>query len=77
MHVTIFGVQDLDFTTPEGSNIKGKSIFVGFNNRYVQGLKTNKYFISSDIPSCKDLSPDMDCDLVFNDKGKIEDISIL
>lgn len=77
MRATVFGVQPVDFVSPEGNQIVGKNIYVGFNNKYVDGLKTNKYFVNSTADGYSDLVPEIDISIDFNEKGKVESIEIL
>lgn len=76
MRVTVFGYQPLDFTTADGTVIKGKSIFVGFENRNVKGLKTNKFFVPATNEACAEIDTDMDLELSFDYNGKIDKIAI-
>ena len=76
MRAIIYGVQNLDFTTADGAVIKGKSIYCGFENRYVDGLKTNKFFVSAENPACKDLKPDVEIEMSFDYNGRIDNIEI-
>lgn len=76
MRVCVLGVQELDFTTADGTKINGKSIYCGFENRYVDGLKTNKFFIPKDMENYKDVVPNCDMELSFNYNGKIDSVSI-
>ena len=77
MRAKIYGVQAVDFVSPEGTPIVGKNIYVGFENRYVDGLKTNKYFVNKNCDGYSDLQPDLDITIDFNEKGKVESIEII
>ena len=59
MRATIYGVQEVDFVTANNEHIVGKNLYCGFENRYVQGLKTNKFFVSNRIECFSDLKPDI------------------
>lgn len=79
MNVTLYGYQEVDFVSNNNEHISGANLFVGFSNRFVTGQKTQKYFISSDseyFSGVKDIEIGSTIDLVFNDRGKIEDIII-
>ena len=76
MRVIVYGVQNLDFTSADGNVIKGKSIFCGFENKYVDGLKTNKFFIPSSNPVCKDIKPECELELSFDYNGRIDNIDM-
>lgn len=46
--VRLIGVQELDFDTKEGNNIKGIKLHVSFPDEYVSGEKVDTKFISDD-----------------------------
>lgn len=78
MQANVLGVQEVDFVTEDGVHIQGKNIYVSFKNRMVDGLKTNKFFISSSFKDIYDLIvPDVSLDVDFNEKGRIENIDIV
>lgn len=76
MFARILGVQDVDFVSDDNNHIVGKNLYCSFKNNYVDGLKTNKYFASINLDSYDDLVPDVDVIIDFNEKGKIDNISI-
>lgn len=51
--VRLIGVQELDFETKDGKNIKGIKLHVSFPDEYVYGEKVDTLFISDD--ACKNL----------------------
>ena len=46
--VRLIGVQELDFDTKEGNNIKGIKLHVSFPDEFVSGEKVDTKFISDD-----------------------------
>lgn len=76
MRVIVYGTQDVDFVTPDNKVIKGKSVYGGFENRYVTGLKTNKFFISDSIECINDIVPDAEIEISFDMNGKIDSVSV-
>ena len=78
MVATILGIQDIDFATDEGVHVEGRNLYLAFNNRYVIGKKTNKFFVGSKF---KDIFPelivDQEISIDFNENGKIDNIDIL
>lgn len=51
--VKVIGVQELDFETKDGKNIKGIKLHVSFPDEYVYGEKVDTLFISDE--ACKNL----------------------
>lgn len=77
MRAFIYGVQTLDFTSKDGNKIQGKNIFCGFTHRFVDGLKTGKFYIPIDDPEYENIKPDIEVDISFDMDGKVDNISIL
>ena len=82
MVVTLFGIQDVDFVTDDGKKVTGMNLFVGYQSRFVTGQITKKYFVSDQASFYQGSDPlksaiGTDIDLVFNDRGRIEDIELL
>ena len=71
MQVKLVGAQPVNLTSKNGETINGTSIFCAFKDENVDGLRTEKFFISPEIklPDCKlnDI-----IDISFNMKGKVE-----
>ena len=71
MQVKLVGVQPVNFINKHGETINGTNIFCVLMVENVDGLRTEKFFISPEIklPDCKlnDI-----IDISFNMKGKVE-----
>ena len=76
MRVLVLGTQDVDFVTNDNKVIKGKSVYGSFENRYVNGLKTNKFFIPDYIECINDIVPDAEIEIGFDMNGKIDSVSV-
>ena len=76
MRCSVFGVQEIDFIGKDDKPIKGKCIYCGFENRYVKGLKTNKFFIPLTVDCYNDIIPDIDIELSFDYNGKIDNVVV-
>lgn len=79
MRAKLLGVQEIDMTSKTGDHIKGANLFVGFKNRYVNGIKTQKYFLHDDdyvASGVNTLEPDDDFNIYFDDNGKIDSIDV-
>ena len=77
MRVTLLGIQEIDMTSKTGDHIKGANLFVGFKNRYVNGIKTQKYFVHDDDyvdSGVNMLEPNDEFNIYFDDNGKIDTI---
>lgn len=79
MEVTIMrgrleGVQSIRFTNNTGEEISGMNIYVAFQDENVEGLKTEKFFLKSNISLPKDTKINDMLEISFNYKGKIESI---
>lgn len=76
MRVYVYGTSEVDFVTSDNTRIKGKTVYGGFENRYVDGLKTNKFFVPSDIDCINDIKPDSEIEIAFDMRGKIDSVSV-
>ncbi len=68
------GVQKISFTNNAGEEISGMNIYVAFQDENVEGLKTEKFFLKSNISLPKDTKINDMLEISFNYKGKIESI---
>ena len=68
------GVQKISFTNSAGEEISGMNIYVAFQDENVEGLKTEKFFLKSNISLPKDTKINDMLEISFNYKGKIESI---
>lgn len=75
MICTLLGYRVLDFTSSEGNQIKGYSLYVAYepedNSGMMFGMVGEKVYVSDDKVARKDLVVGRDIDLVFNMKGKV------
>ena len=77
MFAKIVGVQDVDWVNPDTQqHIVGKNLYCMFTNSFVDGYKTNKYFVSNKVESFNDLVPDINITIDFNERGKIDKITV-
>lgn len=75
MQARILGIADIDFTSQEGAHIVGKKLFVCYQpetSENIDGLKVNSFFVRSTVELPDDLAPNLDVNLYFTEKGKIE-----
>lgn len=76
MKATILGKRKVDFSTDDGRNIVGTTVWLGFDDDSdVEGLYSEKTFLSNSVASYKDLAVGADVDVTYNRKGKVISIS--
>lgn len=76
MKVKLLGARELDFSSNDGSPVKGIQLFISFPEEGVVGEMTEKLFVRNGfaLPACK---PGDMLDISFNRKGKPESISLV
>ncbi len=74
MKAQFVGVQELDFQTERGDNIKGKNLYILHEDENVTGLKASKIFVKEGVNIPKDVKLNDMLDISFNMKGKVEAI---
>lgn len=66
----LLGFRHLDFSTDDGSSVKGDQLFVAFAEDGVTGRMADKLFIRDGI-ALPTLTPGMMLDIGFNHKGRV------
>ena len=69
MNVQLVGLQPINFTS-DGKTISGTNLYCAFQDNNVEGLRTEKFYVSSDI-SIPDVKLNSTISIEFNFKGKI------
>ena len=78
MIVNLVGIRrNVKFTPKDGSEISGTSIYVTHENEGVEGLMTEKFFLSSNKFNTNGLKVPCVLDLQFNRYGKIDGYSLV
>lgn len=75
MLAIIYGLMKLDFTNDDGEKFSGTNLFAGFEADNVIGLRTERFFVKSDIPLPEDLEIGDEVELSFNYRGKLESVT--
>lgn len=75
MKVAVFGTKKLDFLSNDGNQVKGRQVFIGFEANGVDGMMTDKIFLSDVRFANVDIVVGLDYDIDFNRFGKVEAIS--
>lgn len=73
MNVQLVGIQNINFNNNSGEKISGKNLFCAFKDENVEGLRTEKFFVSDSIV-IPDVKLNSTISIDFNFKGKIEAI---
>lgn len=76
MIFTILGKQTLDFTTKDGQNIKGVNLYVGYKDQNTEGLKADKVFVRDGIAIPAEMKMNDKVQISFDNRGKVEQISL-
>lgn len=74
MKVTVFGVRSVDFTSSDGRAISGATMYIGYEAEGVDGLATEKIFVSAGKLPKKAITPGQDVEIAFNMRGKVEKV---
>lgn len=74
MRITVFGKRRLHFTSKDGNEIDGLQLFYGFVADNVDGLQTDKIFLSSKKFGDIAITTGDDYEVTFDRNGKIETI---
>lgn len=72
MRVTVFGLRAVNFTATDGRAIAGTTMYIGYETDGVEGLQTEKIFVSAEKMPKKAIAPGQDVEVVFNMRGKVE-----
>lgn len=76
MQVLLLGHRLLDFTTSDGTAIKGCKLYYAFTEDGVNGRMCDSLFVRDDFP-LPALKPGQTLDISFNRKGKAESVVVV
>lgn len=71
MLMRVLGIAPVDFTSNDGKQITGFSLFTAFEDNNVKGERTEKLFVRQGIELPK-MSIGDTVDVLFNMRGKVE-----
>lgn len=74
MQARLLGVMNVNFTNNNGEVITGRNIFCSFADSNVQGVRTEKFFLNSNISLPENTKINDNLNICFNYKGRIESI---
>ena len=73
IHVVI-GKKPVSFTAKDGKEITGTTYYLGYETDGVEGMATDKVFISAAKMPKDDIAVGSEVDVLFNRYGKVEAI---
>lgn len=78
MKHTLLGTKKVDFTTADGKNIQGTTLYLAYEaeNAEVVGMVTDKIFVPAAKMPKKALVVGSDIDITFNRFGKVDSIYV-
>ncbi len=77
MEIRILGFSDINFTTDSGDRIDGVNIFCAYEDEYVTGYRTDKFFIKRKLVPVDGFKCDCYYDLLFDRRGKVGRINYI
>ena len=72
MKVTIIGIRPVSFTANDGKEINGTSLYVAYDANGVEGMATDRFFVTAEKMPEKGFKVGGDVDLLFNRFGKVD-----
>ena len=75
MKAVVFGTTKLDFFSKDGNQVKGRQVFIGFEATGVDGMMTEKFYLSDDRFGDIDIIAGADYDFSFDRRGKVETVT--
>ena len=73
--VTVIGVRKVNFTTQDGNIVKGRTVYIGFEANDVDGMQTDKVFLSDTKFGTVDIAVGLDYNIFYNRYGKVESMT--
>ncbi len=75
MIVKLIGISELDFVATNGEHIKGNNLYVCYPADNVMGNKCDRFFVNQNI-QLPDVKIGSNIDVAFNNKGKVEAVTL-
>ncbi len=75
MKVVVFGTKKLDFLSNDGNQVKGLQVYVGFESNGVNGMQTDKIFLSETRFGDVEIVVGADYNISYNRYGKVDYIA--
>lgn len=76
MKHTLLGLKKVSFTAADGKVVDGTTLYVAYDADGVEGMATDKLFVTTAKMPKKDLVVGNDLDIFFNRFGKVDSIIV-
>lgn len=76
MKAQLIGVQPLQFKTDSSNLIEGHTLYIGYTDENVSGMKASKIFVNKSVALPQGLKQGSMLEIEFNIKGKPEQITL-
>lgn len=76
MLVQVIGKAPLDFTSKDGNRICGTTLYYAYEATGVDGVKADRLFVRDGIAIPEDMEIDGMVNIEFDNRGKVEKISL-
>lgn len=76
MKHTLLGLKKVSFTAADGKVVDGTTLYVAYDADGVEGMATDKLFVTAAKMPKKDLVVGNDLDIFFNRFGKVDSIIV-
>lgn len=72
MFHTVLGKRPVEFTAKDGKEVKGVSLYLGYEAEGVEGMVTDKVFIPAAKMPKNDIVVGSEVDVLFDRRGKVD-----
>lgn len=76
MYHTVLGKRPVSFKSDDGKDITGTTLYLGYEEEGVEGMKVDKVFIAAAKMPKEDIVVGTEVDVVFNRRGKVDSIRV-
>lgn len=76
MKYTVLGKKAVSFTSSDGKEIRGTTLYAGYETDGVEGMVADKLFVSTEKLPKKDIIVGTDIEVYFNRYGKVDSIAV-
>lgn len=73
---TVLGKRQVSFTAKDGKEVKGVSLYLGYETEGVEGMAADKVFIPAAKLPKNDIVVGAEVDVLFDRRGKINSIIV-
>lgn len=73
---TVLGKRPVSFKSDDGRDITGTTLYLGYEEEGVEGMATDKVFISTAKMPKNDIVVGAEVDVLFDRRGKVDSIRV-